>query len=373
MSFYDTFVKYRNFDINSHSCGTCAIDIEDSLKKESLSLDDFISLLSALAEDYIEPMAQKAHEITLRYFGKTIQLYTPIYLSNYCSNECLYCGFNINNRIARKRLTLEELENEARFIYDTGLRHVLILTGDSKKESPPEYIKDCVEVLKKYFSSISIEIYALTEEEYLELIKSGADGLTIYQETYDQEIYNKVHLSGPKKDFRFRIEAPERGAKCGMRSLNIGALLGLDDWRKEIFYLGLHAKYLQDKFPDTEIVVSLPRLRPQVRNFIPGFEVSDKNLVQAILALRLFLPRLGITISTRESPNLRDNLVPLGITRMSAGSTTYVGGHTLDYSSEANSSDHCQFQINDRRTALEIQEMLTHNGYQAVLKDWMQF
>lgn len=368
MSFYDTYLKYKDFDLNRDfnlsQLTTC-------LNKDKLELTDFANLILPLDGQHLEALAQKARALTLKYFGKTIQLYTPIYLSNYCSNECIYCGFNLHNRITRKKLSLEELENEARFIYDTGLRHVLILTGESRQESPVSYIKDCAEVLKKYFSSISVEIYALAEDEYADLVKSGVDGLTIYQETYNENIYDKVHLSGPKKDFRFRLDAPERAAACGMRSINIGALLGLSDWRQEVFYLGLHAKYLQDKFSSIDFSVSLPRLRPQTGNFVPEFDVSDENLVQAILALRIFLPRLGITISTREDPLLRNNLVALGVTRMSAGSTTYVGGHTLDYSTH-NLGSSSQFEINDKRNVLEIQAMLKEKGYQAVLKDWMQ-
>ncbi len=371
MSFYDAYLKYKNFSLENIFSSLKPGDPTNSLKKDKLGLSDFTNLISPLAGEHLEELAQKAHALTLKYFGKTIQLYTPIYLSNYCSNECLYCGFNLHNRITRKKLTLEELENEARFIYDTGLRHILILTGESKQESPLSYIKDCVGVLKKYFTSISVEIYALAVQEYAELVESGVDGLTIYQETYDEGIYDKVHLSGPKKDFRFRLDAPERAAICGMRSINIGALLGLNDWRQEVFYLGLHASYLQDKFSDIELSVSLPRLRPQTGNFTPEFEVSDENLVQAILALRLFLPRLGITISTRESSFLRDNLVSLGVTRMSAGSTTCVGGHTLDQPSRDSDSS-SQFEISDKRTVPEMQAMLKEKGYQAVLKDWMQ-
>lgn len=370
MSFYDTYLGYKDFDLAGALKSVRLEDLSTCLNKDKLTLADFVNLISFMAEERLEEMAQKAKKITLRHFGRTIQLYTPIYLSNYCSNECSYCGFNIHNRITRKKLNSEELEAEARFIYDLGLRHILILTGESRQESGLEYILNCINILKKYFSSISVEIYALTENEYADLVKSGVDGLTIYQETYNRTVYNKVHLSGPKKDFRFRLEAPERAGVSGIRSINIGALLGLSDWRKEIFLLGLHAGYLQNNFSDAEISVSLPRLRPQTGDFIPNFEISDKNLVQAILALRLFLPRLGITISTRESPDLRENLLGLGVTRMSAGSTTHVGGHTMDYSFE-NSGYSSQFEINDKRSVLQIQEMIKSKGYQPVLKDWM--
>lgn len=347
MSFYDIYVKYK--------------ELSSGPEIEKLS-----SLLSPEAESNLEEMAVKAHNLTLKHFGKTIQLYTPMYLSNYCDNQCIYCGFNIKNEVERKKLTLDEVEKEAQFISSTGLKHILILTGESREESPVGYLKDCIRVLRKYFSSISIEVYPLTQEEYAQLVSEGVDGLTIYQETYDEEVYNKMHLSGPKKDFRFRLDAPQRGCEAGMRNVNIGVLLGLNDWRKEIFLLGLHAKYLQDNFTDVEIGISIPRLRPQVGDFKAIAEVSDKNIVQIILALRIFLPRLGISVSTRENPAFRENLVPLGITRMSAGSTTRVGGHTVGREAGLE-----QFEICDERSVEEIKDMLNRKGYQPVLKDWM--
>jgi len=350
MSFYEAYSEYK-------SGKTCGPEIRE-----------FARLLSGDAESSLEEMAQRARELTLNNFGRAIQLYTPLYLSNYCDNSCLYCGFNVNNKINRKALTSEEVEKEARFISSTGLKHILVLTGESRSMSPVSYIKDCVRILRKYFSSISIEVYPLMEDEYARLIGEGVDGLTIYQETYDEDTYGRMHPHGPKSDYRFRLDAPERGARSGMRGINIGALLGLSDWRREAFFLGLHAKYLQDKFPDVEIGVSLPRIRPQVSGFKADHEVSDKNLVQIILALRLFLPRLGITLSTRESPQLRENLIPLGVTRMSAGSTTRVGGHTIGHE-----DDDCafQFEISDTRNVEEIKAMIDRSGYQAVFKDWM--
>ena len=332
-----------------------------------MKINQFKDLLSPEAEKNLEEMAQKAHEITLQNFGKTIQLYTPMYISNYCENECVYCGFNKSSRTERKKLTPEEVEKEAACIASSGLRHVLILTGESREESPVSYIKSCVQILKKYFTSISIEIYPLTEDEYRELITEGVDGLTVYQETYDKEAYDKVHLSGPKKDYKFRLDAPERALKAGMRTVNIGVLLGLSDWREEAFSMGLHARHLQDKFTDAEISISVPRIRPQVEGYRPPLEVTDKNIVQIILALRIFLPRVGITLSTRENPDLRENLLPLGVTRMSAGSTTAVGGHTINYTK----NKPVQFEISDGRNVDQIKEMLLEKGYQPVLKDWV--
>lgn len=359
MSYYNIYTKYKNLDLNQ-------------LASTDLPADEaqFVSLLSPETEDHLEEMAVRAHEITLHNFGRTMQLYTPIYLSNYCENQCVYCGFNAVNKIDRKKLTLNEMKEEAEFISRTGLKHVLILTGDSRSESPLSYIKDSLKILREYFSSISVEIYALSKDEYAELISEGVDGLTIYQEVYDENIYRKMHLAGAKKDYLFRLDAPERGAQAGMRNVNIGALLGLNDWRKEVFFLGLHAKYLQDNYPDLEIGVSLPRIRPQAGDFSVPFQVTDKNIVQILVALRIFLPRIGIALSTRENSEFRNNLIPLGITRISAGSSTYVGGHTAKVLSDKSAP---QFEISDHRDVEEMKRVLEEKRYQPVLKDWMHF
>lgn len=368
MSYYDHVLKYKNLPFEKIFRGISLRDAESAIFADSPDPERLLALLSPPAEDLLEPMAQKAHAMTLRHFGKTIQLYTPMYLSNYCLNRCSYCGFNANHHLTRKKLTYEEIEKEAAFIASTGIQHVLVLTGDDREESPLDYIKEGVRILKKYFSSIAVEIYALTEEEYAQLVREGVDGLTLYQETYDEGVYGQVHLEGPKKDYRFRLEAPERGARGGMRNINIGALLGLHDWRKEAFFMGLHAQYLQDQFGDVEISASVPRLRPHTGDFQVPHEVGDQDIVQMITALRIFLPRLGLTISTREKAALRENLVPLGITRMSAGSTTRVGGHTLPFLQDVNTP---QFEIADSRDVAAIQFMLQEKGYQPVLKDWM--
>lgn len=377
MSFYELYNQCKGIELDKKFREISSQDVQNSLSLDNLRIEHLMVLLSPEAESHLEAMAQKARDVTLRYFGKVIQLYTPLYLSNYCDNSCVYCGFNRQNNIERKKLGLEEVEREAQFIADTGLKHILILTGESRKISPVSYIKECVSLLKKYFTSISIEIYPLAEEEYAVLISEGVEGLTIYQETYDQELYAKTHLSGPKKDYLFRLDAPERGAKAGMRNINLGVLLGLSDWRKDVFSLGLHAKYLQDKFSDVDIGISIPRIRPQTGNFEAMYKVSDKALGQIIIALRLFLPRLGISLSTRENSLLRENLLPLGVTRMSAGSTTRVGGHTIkDEERRVNSKEAdspAQFEIFDTRSVEEIKSMLEQKGYQPVLKDWMYF
>lgn len=368
MSYDDILLKYKTLPFEKFFREVSPEEVERSIHSGAQDPARLLALLSPAAERLLEPMAQKAHALTLMHFGKTVQLYTPMYLSNYCENECAYCGFNAANKMPRKTLTLEEMEKEAAFIASTGIQHLLILTGDSREKSPPAYIRKCLKVLKKYFSSISVEIYALTGEEYANLARSGVDGLTLYQETYDEVVYARVHKAGPKMDFRFRLDAPERAAQSGMRSVNIGTLLGLNDWRKEVFGMGLHAQYLQDRYGKVEIGVSLPRIRPHTGDFKAITEVNDRNMTQIIVALRLFLPRIGITLSTRENASLRENLLPLGITRMSAGSTTRVGGHTIGFSEEHNVP---QFEISDPRDVQEIKEMLAAKGYQPVLKDWM--
>ncbi len=368
MSYYDTISAYKDHGRVDIFKKVSADALKKAIYASVVTIDQFACLLSQEAENSLEEMARRSHGLTLRYFGRTVQLYTPLYLSNYCDNECVYCGFNSGNDLKREKLGLAEVENEARLISSSGLKHILVLTGGSRQMSPVSYIKDCVKILRKYFNSISIEVYALTEGEYAELVCEGVDGLTIYQEVYDEDVYSAVHPRGPKRDYRFRLDAPERGAGSRVRNVNIGILFGLGDWRREVFLMGLHAKYLQDRFPDVEIGASIPRIRPHAGAFRPIVEVSDKNIVQTIIALRIFLPRLSITVSTREDPKFREDIIPLGVTRMSAGSTTCVGGHSLkaDVSGPA-----VQFEISDRRSVDEIKAMLEGKGYQPVFKDWI--
>lgn len=366
MSFYNEFLKYRNFDFEDFLNSVSDYDVERVLYKDKLDIQDFLTLLSPNAEKYLEPMAQKAHRLTAQNFGKVILLYIPMYLANFCVNRCAYCGYNVDNRIKRSVMPLADVKREAELISSKGFRHILILTGESRIKSPVSYIKDCTNILKEYFSSICIDIYPLERDEYKELIYAGVDSLTIYQETYDEKIYDDIHLSGPKKNYRYRLEAPDRACDAGMRSVNIGALLGLNDWRKDAFYTALHAKYLQDTYNDVDVSVSVPRIRPHVGAFQPKSVISDKNLVQIILALRLFMPRVGITLSTRESPSLRDNLLPLGITKFSAESSTKVGG----YLENEEYKDAGQFEVSDKRNLEEIIKVIRSKGYQPIFKDW---
>jgi 2-iminoacetate synthase len=364
MSFFDVCRQSQNFDFQGLLNAVTANKVRAILNKDYLSEEDFLSLLSPAAEDFLEEMAQKVHRSSLSNFGKSILLYTPMYISNYCVNKCSYCGYNVENNIRRKKLSLQEVEEEAKQIQATGLRHILLLAGESRFHTPLEYIKHCVKILKRYFSSISIEIYPLEEAEYKKLVECGVDGLTIYQETYDMKIYDRIHIAGPKKDYKYRIETPERACKAGIRSIGVGALYGLGAWRQEAFFSGLHTKYIEDNFPYMEISMSVPRMRPHTGSGIDVQEVTDKNMVQIMLALKLYVPRAGINITTRESQELRDNLIPLGVTKMSAGVSTAVGGHSTE-----NHGDE-QFEIADSRSVEEIKVMLQRKGYCPVFKDW---
>ena len=364
MSFYAEIQSLQNQDYAGLLAQATPSQARIALAKTSLTASDFLTLLSPAAAFQLEEMAQAAHQLTIKHFGRTIQLYTPLYLANYCINHCVYCGFNADNQIPRRQLTLAEVELEAQAIALTGLKHLLILTGESRQHSSVSYIKECLAILRRYFSSITIEIYPLEQDEYVELIEAGVDGLTIYQEVYDAEVYLRLHPAGPKRNYRFRLETPERAGKAGIRTINIGALLGLKQWRSEVFLTGLHAAYLQKRFPEADISISLPRMRPQYGDYRPESPVTDQDLVQSLVALRLFLPRCGITISTREDARLRDHLVNLGVTKMSAGSSTVIGGHTDNVNGIG------QFEISDRRSVNEMCRALTGLGYKPVFKDW---
>jgi 2-iminoacetate synthase len=367
MSFYNHINRIKGLNYKEIFNQVTDSDLVNIINKEILDEQDFLKLLSPKATKFLEPMARKAYELNLNHFGKAITLFTPMYIANYCVNECAYCGYNVKNTIERKQLTLEEIEEEARSISSTGLRHILVLTGESPKQTPISYIIDAVKLLKKYFDSISIEIYPLTTEEYKDVVDAGVDGVTVYQEVYDEKIYDSVHIAGPKKDYHFRLDAPERACEVGMRSVNIGALLGLNEWRKEAFLTGLHAKYLQKHYNDVEFSISLPRLCPHKGDFQAHSIIEDQDLVQIMLALKIFLPYVGITISTREKADFRERLLPLGVNKLSAGVSTEVGGHSVENKGEM------QFEISDERSVDEIKEMLLAKGYQPLLKNWGRF
>lgn len=365
MSFFDRLESWLSYDFEKYFHNQTSNDIERVLGKDRLTEFDFLTLLSPSAQKFLEPMAQKARSLTLQYFGRTIQLYMPLYIANYCTNECVYCGFQRKNKITRELLTLKEIEENAREIAKTGVKHILFLTGEAPELTPLQYLIDTTHILKKYFSSVSIEIFPMETESYHAMKKAGVDGLTIYQEVYDPVLYDQVHLAGQKKDYQWRLRTPERGAEAGFRAVNIGALMGLGIPAQEAFFTGLHAQYLQNTYPQTEVSLSLPRMNEAEGGFKPIHPVDDKHLVQFILAYRLFLPRAGITISTREGSLMRDNLMPLGVTKLSAGSVTSVGGYT----EQGNTP---QFEISDNRSVEEMKIAIIKAGYEPVFKDWDQ-
>ncbi|HEY3297063.1 MAG TPA: 2-iminoacetate synthase ThiH [Armatimonadota bacterium] len=363
MSFLEIVEEYQDFDFDGFFARVTEADVLRTIDKNRLSPLDYLTILSPAAESRLEDIAQRAHSLTVQHFGHTMQLFTPMYVANYCVNHCRYCGFNSENDLHRSRLEPEDVAVEAEIIAKTGLKHILLLTGESVKYSSVKYIGECVRELKRFFTSIGIEVYPLKEEDYRKLIAAGVDSLTMFQETYDRDAYAYLHPAGPKRNYQFRLDAPERGCRAGMRSVNIGALLGLSEWRREAFLTGLHADYLQRNYPDVELSVSPPRMRPHLGAFQPAVDVTDMNLVQYVTALRLFMPRTGITLSTRETPDLRQRMAKLGVTKMSAGVSTAVGGHSQG-------EDSGQFEIADDRSVTEISAMLYGLGCQPVYKDW---
>jgi 2-iminoacetate synthase len=364
LNFLAEFNRYHPEAVAAQIAACSAAEVEGALAAETLRPGDFLALLSPAAGAYLEAMAQKAHRLTLQRFGKTIQLYAPLYLSNECTNSCLYCGFNAANRIARRTLTLDEIEAEARILRQRGFRHVLLLSGEAPRAVDNDFLAAAIRRLRPLFSSIGLEVYPMDEEGYRQMVAAGADSLTVYQETYDRALYGALHPSGPKRDFDWRLGTPDRGGAAGLRTIGIGALLGLGDWRREGFFVGLHARHLARTWWRSRVSISFPRLRPADGGFAPLQPVSDAALVQLICALRLLLPDAGLTLSTRESAALRDHLLPLGITQLSAGSCTAPGG----YGHAADGSQ--QFAIDDDRDAGQICAMLRSKGYEPVWKDW---
>ncbi|MGG6314140.1 2-iminoacetate synthase ThiH [Paenibacillus macerans] len=363
MSFYNRVIELESFPFQEQLQEISDADIRRALAKPRLTEEDLLALLSPAAGMHLEAIAQKAQRITRNQFGNVIQLFSPMYVSDYCVNHCEYCSFSSIYDFPRRKLNMDEVEKEAAAIASTGIRHILLLTGESRRDSPVEYLKDCVSVLRKHFASIGIEVNPMSVTEYRELAEAGVDSLTVFQEVYHRDTYGKLHIKGPKRNYRNRMDAPERGCAAGYRSVNIGALLGLHDWRQEAFIAALHADYLQTKYPSCEISLSIPRFRPFLGDYSPESAVTDRALVQVMLAYRLFLPRAGITLSSREPARLRDKLVHLGVTKMSAGVSTAVGGHSQTGGTP-------QFEISDGRSVPEIREMLYRNGMQPVFKDW---
>jgi len=344
-----------------------ASDVKKALDKDILTFYDYSALLSPAAEDFLEEIAGRAKIETRKYFGSSISMFTPLYLSNYCSNHCVYCGFNCNNKIRRGKLSYAEIESEMDAISKTGLREILLLTGESRSQSNVDYIGKAVKLAKKYFSTIGIEIYPLNSDEYAYLHQCGVDFVSIYQETYDTDIYEKNHLCGPKRAYRYRFHAQERAVTGGMRGVGFGALLGLGDFRKDAFATGIHAYYLQRKYPHIEISFSVPRIRAYINNTENNFcGVREKQLLQVMLAYRLFMPFAGITISTRERAGFRDNIIGLAATKISAGVKVGVGGHGLEEVGDE------QFEISDSRDVSQVHTMILEKELQPVYTDYIR-
>lgn len=354
---------YHDYDFD---CFTDA-DVFRALEKEDLSREDFAALLSPAAGRHLEAMAKKAQRETAVHFGNTASLYTPLYIANYCVNHCTYCGFNCRNKIHRAKLSFEEIDRELRAIAKTGLREILILTGESRYHSDVEYIGRACEIAKKYFTTIGIEVYPMAVEEYAHIQRCGADFVSVYQETYDRARYKEVHLSGPKADFAYRFNAQERALMGGMRGVGVGALLGLGDFRRDAFAAGLHAQALQRRYPHAEISFSVPRLRPYIHNAenSPN-DVHETQLLQVMLSYRLLMPFAGISISTRERAGFRDHVIGMCATKISAGSKVGVGGHE----EEAKGDE--QFEISDPRDVKAVERMLLARGLQPVYRDYIR-
>ncbi len=367
MAFINTLDAWPVARVQRLFSSITADSVASALAREQRDLLDLAALLSPAARPFIESMAQEAHALTRRYFGRTISLYAPLYLSNVCGARCVYCGFSADNKSSETRVTLNpaEIERECAALSRMGYESVLLLTGDAPSAAPPAYIAEACAVARQYFSSVAVEVYAMDTDDYQLLCRHGMDGITLYMETYDRAAYGTMHLAGRKKDFLYRLGAIERAADAGARRLSIGALLGLFDWRCEALYLGLHAQYLQARCWRSALSISFPRLRNTPAHFSTPHPVSNEALAQMLVALRLFLPETGFNLSTREHPQLRDHLLPLGITSMSAGSSTRPGGYA-----EPSCNHLAQFQIEDQRAPEQVAAMIRNAGYDPVWKDF---
>jgi 2-iminoacetate synthase len=342
-----------------------AADVERALASPRRSLADFAALLSPLADARLEDMAQLAHRTTVRRFGRTIHMFAPLYLSNECVSTCTYCGFSAGNDIVRRTLSPAEVLEEARVLTSRGFRHLLLVSGEHARIVSKDYLVECVQALAPEVPSLSVEVQVWDADTYRRLVDAGCEGLVVYQETYDRDTYADVHLKGKKRNYDWRLAAPDRGAEAGMRRLGIGVLLGLDaDWRREALALAVHARALVRRWWRCEVTVSVPRLRPAAGGYVPASPLGDREFVQLLCALRLLLPDVGIVLSTRESPALRDGLVQLGVTHLSAGAHTEPGGYAGDTDAEP------QFEVSDTRAPAEVASFLRSAGYEPVWKDW---
>ena len=360
----EVILQMNNYNSDKYT----ARDVMNALDKDVLNPEDFGALLSPAAFPFLEQMAQRALKETRKHFGNSVNMFTPLYIANYCENYCIYCGFNCHNKIRRAKLDYKEIEEEMAAIAKTGLEEVLILTGESRKMSDVEYIGEACKIAQKYFKVIGLEVYPMNSDEYAYLHKCGADYVTVFQETYNSDKYETLHLSGHKRIFPYRLNAQERALKGGMRGVGFAALLGLDDFRKDAFATGMHAYLLQKKYPHAEIAFSCPRLRPIINNDkINPKDVHEPQLLQVMCAYRIFMPYASMTISTREQASFRDNVIGLAATKISAGVNVGIGGHNDKHEEKGDE----QFEISDSRNVEEIYNAIMNHGLQPVMSDYV--
>lgn len=351
-----------------------AADVKTALEHEHCTVEDFKALLSPAAEPFLEEMAQRAGAETAKHFGNTVYIFTPLYIANYCENYCVYCGFNCYNDITRMKLTMEQIEREMKIIADSGMEEILILTGESRSMSDVSYIGEACKLAREYFRMVGLEIYPVNVDEYQYLHQCGADYVTVFQETYDPEKYETLHLLGHKRVWHYRFDAQERAIKGGMRGVAFSALLGLSDFRKDALASALHVYYLQRKYPHVEMSLSCPRLRPILNNDkINPMDVHERQLCQIICAYRIFMPFVGITVSSRESEDFRNGIVKIAATKVSAGVSTGIGDHESKYTGKESSGEEGdeQFEINDGRSFEEMYRDVSEEGLQPVLNDYI--
>ncbi|HCE3020958.1 TPA: 2-iminoacetate synthase ThiH [Vibrio parahaemolyticus] len=369
MSFYDRFQLLDWDDISMSIYAKTAQDVERALAKPKRDLEDFKALISPAAEPYLEQMAKLSYSLTRKRFGNTMSLYIPLYLSNLCANACTYCGFSMENRIKRRTLNRDEVEAEIGAIKRMKFDSVLLVTGEHETKVGMKYFREMVPIIKQRFNYLAMEVQPLDQDEYAELKTLGLDAVMVYQETYHPKTYAQHHLRGNKMDFRYRLETPDRLAKAGIDKIGIGALIGLEEWRTDCFFAAAHLDYLERTYWQSRYSISFPRLRPCAGNvpasgLQPKSVMTDKQLVQLICAYRLFNPEVELSLSTRESPQFRDNVLPLGITSMSAASKTQPGG----YATEEVELE--QFEISDERSAASVEDMIRAKGFDPVWRDW---
>jgi 2-iminoacetate synthase len=324
-----------------------------------------MSKLDALFERDVEDLAQEAQRITRQYFGRAISLYAPLYLSNFCENRCLYCGFSARMQIKREKLTPEQIDAECAALSATGIQNILLLTGESHTHSPVSYLLEAVEIAKKHFPNISIEVQPMDTADYKKLTEAGVDGLTVFQETYDEALYSTLHPAGRKHDFQYRYGTPARGAEAGMRRVTLGALLGLNEWRPDVEGLFAHLAFLEKQYAGVDFALAFPRVLPIKGAAVQPKLVTDEDMVRIMCVARILFPRVGINLSTREGARFRDNMLPIVVTHLSAGSATTVGGYARPRINHDG-----QFAPSDNRSLAEVKEMLLRKGYDPVFTDW---